>query len=386
MNSALDIARNFSIRHNVSFNVYDEITGQLLHHHEGHNSATNSMLTGIGHYLIGDGVLNQGYELLSKWVPKYISLGTMGLYSQAADANGLPTGIGYSADATEEQNFVYYMETVPGFGADGYNLNENNHRPYPGIGYTFPDRPYNGHVNQTYSAPGGVGIFDTSYPIHSIVSVLVNSEDKTSTTTYTAGIAQFRLAEVPEQDAVIEIEYISLDSTLYKSVDCELVSPNFPRSQISYRKIIPENQAEKPKTIDIIFSAMISTGALKQFREIDPSTGEPSRYIFITEAGLWSNKYWLTDVHREPIYDSKDNGLLAGYRIGPVNDIQQDMTNPQNREALKHEILRVGFNQVVQVVWKVQIGAASDFKDNTEALIIAQANQILENAIHSAPT
>ena len=85
-------SRRLDVKHNVTFNVYDEATGKLVSHHEGHNASTNSLLTGIGHYLAGDGIFNQGTDLLSLYVPRYISVGTMGLYSQEEDAEGLPAG------------------------------------------------------------------------------------------------------------------------------------------------------------------------------------------------------------------------------------------------------------------------------------------------------
>lgn len=90
----LDVAKNIGIRHNVSLKVIDQISGKVVQSHTGHNAATNSLITGIGHYLKGDGVLNQGYYMLSRFVPKYISLGTMGLINQDEDEVGLPKGIG----------------------------------------------------------------------------------------------------------------------------------------------------------------------------------------------------------------------------------------------------------------------------------------------------
>ena len=50
-----------------------------------------------------------------------------------------------------------------------------------------------------------------------------------------------------------------------KTINCELISPSFPRAQISYRDIIPETEAEFPETVDVIYSAMVSVGALNQF-------------------------------------------------------------------------------------------------------------------------
>jgi len=267
--------KNLGIQQNVTIKVIDQFTGKVVQEHEGHNTATNSMLTGIAHYLIGDGVLNQGYHMLNTYVPKYISLGTMGLYSQEEDDNGLPLGIGVASDVDEETNFTTYMNERPGYGADGYDPNENNNRVYMGLGPKFIDRA------------------DTSV-----------------------------------------------------TVNCELISDTFPRTQISYRDIVPETEAELPKTVDVVFSALISTGALAQFREEDKD------YIFITEAGLWSSPNWI---------DSGDNGLLAAYRLAPSNEDNWDMTDPTNRDILKQNILRVGVNQIVQVVWKLQLGSIDQF-------------------------
>ena len=125
------------------------------------------------------------------------------------------------------------------------------------------------------------------------------------------------------------------------TADCELISPTFPRSQITFRDIVPEYEAEYPKTIDIVFSAMVSTGALAQFRE-------PGKdYIFITEVGLWAQRNWI---------GTGDNGLLAGYRICPPDQDNWDMSIPENRRILKENIIRIGVNQIAQIIWKIQIG------------------------------
>lgn len=273
-----NIAKQLGMEHNVSIRVIDQRTGKCVQQHVGHNSATNSMITGIAHYLVGDGILNQGVHMLNECIPRYISLGTMGLHSQDSDENGLPTGIGDSDLGNEELNFISYMEHCPSFGADGYDLNDNNSRRYAGIGPMFPDRP---------------------------------------------------------------------DST--KTIDCELISASFPRSLITFRDIVPETQSELKHTIDVVFSAMISTGGLRQFRE------EGKDYIYITEAGLWSRKTW------ESTQTNGDNGLLAGYRIIPPDSDNWDMKVPANRQILKENIIRVGINQVVQIVWKIQLGGLDDF-------------------------
>ena len=301
--------KHLGITHNVTFVVRDAITGKAVSVHKGHNSATNSILTGIGYYLAGEGILNQGWHMLSQFIPRYISLGTMGLLNQEQDEFGLPTGIGVN-EGTEEDRFVEYMTQCPGFGADGYDAYENNDRDQFGLGRPFATVNENGET-VTIGAP----------------------------------------------------------------INCELISPTFPRALISYREVVPETEAELPETIDVIFSAMISTGALAQFRE------EGKDYIFISEAGLWSERDWS---------NSGANGLLAGYRIAPTNQenwymteesipdalardylIKHGVENPsssqidqikptialENRQLLKSSILRVGINQVVQVIWKIQLGS-----------------------------
>lgn len=271
------IAKRISAENNVCIRVLDIRSGIVLSEHHGHNSATNTMLLGIAHYLKGDGVLNQGHEMLSSFVPRYISLGTMGLINQDSDSSGLPLGIGVSEtknpDESDEQyeirRFKEYMEQQPGYGADGYNAAQNNGRLSFGLGPQF---------------------YETA-------------------------------------------------------VKCELISPTFGRSPITYRTILPEVQAELPETIDVVFSAMISTGALAQFR------GD-NDYVFITEVGMWSKPNWE---------NSSQNGLVAGYRIVPPNSDNYDMDSAANRQILKQNILRVGKNQVVQVIWKIQLGIAGSF-------------------------
>lgn len=376
----LKASRNLGIRQNVLFRVIDKDTGKIVQEHCGHNSATNSLLWGIGHHLIGDffatesSGLSSAASMLGNYVPRYISLGTMGLINQKQDQQGLPAGIGDSiassgdeeynrlVEATaaakavlqsaiealeadckywpaceacretecgqriqskkdavedaqiayddalaaqiaydEDRRFVEYMSHRPGYGADGYDGNQNNGRGVFGLGPTFGDR-----------------------------------SDKSTT------------------------------------IKCELISDAFPRSQITFRDIVPEYEAELPKTIDVVFSAMLSTGALSQFRP------EGQNFLYITEAGLWSKRSWN---------NSGENGLLAAYRIGPPNEKNWMMTEQavidyvadhpdfdlggmteaeyaqHNREILKKSILRVGVNQIVQVVWKIQLGSIDEFTD-----------------------
>lgn len=264
----LRAAKELRIEHNVSLRVLDP-SGNVVQTHTGHNAVTASMLTGIGHYLSGDGVLNQGEAMLSRWIPRYISLGTMGLWSQDQDEEGLPTGIGLRNQGTEEDRFIDYATQTPGFGADGSDRYRNNDREEFGLGPMYA---------------GG------------------------------------------------------------EPVKCELISPSFPRAQISYRDVVPEGEAELPQTVDIVFSALVSTGALAQFRN-------DRDYVFITEAGLWSTNYYTP---------KGDNGLLAGFRIMPPDREHWDMRDPANREILRRQILKVKRNQVVQVIWKIQLGGIDD--------------------------
>ena len=264
--------------YNVTVRVIDRATNQIVSEHIGHNQATNTLLTGIAHYLQGDGILNQANAMLSQYIPKYISLGTMGLRNQDESSNGLPEGIGTIVDpeATEEQQFINYMEHLPGFGADGYDANDNNGRPYFGLG-------------PMYSEGAAVG--------------------------------------------------------------CELISDKFLRAPITYRTIVPQEYAELPETVDVVFSAMISTGALAQFRN-------GADHIFISEIGLWNTDKWS---------NTSQNGLLAGYRIIPASSENWDMTVESNRKKLKESIIRVGINQVVQVIWKIQLGSVEQFGGYVEA-------------------
>lgn len=265
--SIQEIAKRLDMRHNVCIRVIDEPTGKVVSEHMGHNAATNTMLTGIGQYLMGTGSINGG-ELLTEWLPQYISVGTMGLHSQEEDEEGLPIGIGDADTGSEEVNFKNYIQTVPGFGSDGYDSSLINNRKYYGLGPTFANR--------------------------------------------------------------------ASDAT----VACELISDSFPRSPITYRELLPEYESEYPQTLDVVFSAMISTGALAQFREADKD------YVFITEAGLWADAE----------HSDTGSGLLAGYRIAPPDEENWDMSVPENREILRRNIIKVGTNQIAQIIWKIQLG------------------------------
>ena len=374
-------AKNLRTEHNVSIRVLDSKSGKVISSHIGHNAATNSLLVGIAHYLTGDGVLNQGYHMLNYYIPKYISLGTMGLINQDEDENGLPAGIGVS-EGSEEDRFVDYLLQVPGYGADGYDPNLNNNRDYFGLGPVFADRDTSKIVTETIQL-GDInldGVVNNA-DILMFADYLAGNVNLTDKQLLAADVNQD--GEINCSDLALITQCVSGEITLgtveYRpsiapTINCELISDSFPRVQISYRDIVPETESEIPQTIDVIFSAMISTGALAQFRE-------PGKdYIFITEAGLWSKKDWES---------GGDNGLLAGYRIAPPNKQNWAMTaesvsddyaitylkdqgidNPtedqiqsikpeiaqNNRQILKQNIIRVGPNHVVQVIWKIQLG------------------------------
>lgn len=269
MQSGLEINRNLGVKYNVQINVIDEPTGKIVASHVGHNAATNTLLTGVGQFLLGGSVTGSG-QLLESWIPQYISLGTMGLSNQEEDEDGLPAGVGDNGAATEQARMEDYLRRVPGFGSDGYDPALINGRDYMGLGPMFKDRPRSA------------------------------------------------------------------------SVECELISASYPRSGITFRQCLPESKSEIPKTIDVVFSALISTGALAQFREPDKG------YMFVTEVGLWSSRIWSGE---------GSNGLLAGYRICPPDEENWDMSIPENRRILKENILKIGTNQVAQVIWKIQLGA-----------------------------
>lgn len=434
----LDIIKRFDVKQNVTIRVIDEPTGKIVQEHIGHNAATNSMLTGIAHYLMGDGVLNQGADMLSNWIPQYISLGTMGLTSQD-NVDGLPTGIGYTPSApdnataeekqlNEKLRFEEYINQAPGFGADGYDAYTNNNREWFGLGYPYSDKP--DKLTQDFYDAGQDSYILSSEPISkdktSIVSVTVYPDGVINQDIHDTSVTRLVLSaddyEISPDNGhyILTItngtSYTGRIAVIYlidssEAVNCELITRNILRSKITYRNIIPEVQSEIPNTLDVIYSAFVSTGALKDYR------GD-NDYIYITEAGLWSKNYYN---------NSGDNGLLAGYRIMPTDDeasdvgVQQtftgdgettsftfnqtaleitsvtvdnvlvteynldtndnqivfvnapddgadiiviykttsswkDMSKPENRLKVQENILRIGPNQVAQVIWKLQLG------------------------------
>lgn len=437
MMNPLDIIKRLDVKQNVTIRVIDEPTGKVVQEHVGHNAATNSLLTGIAHYLMGDGVLNQAGDLLSNWVPQYMSVGTMGLTSQDSE-DGLPIGIGYTPvapdNATSEEKqlneqlrFEEYINQAPGFGADGYDANDNNNREWFGLGYPYSDKP--DKLAQDFFDAGSEEYILSHVPLtgdkDSIISVTIYPDGVVNQDIHDTSVTRMVLS-VDDYDVSDDILVITNGSSysgriavIYtvnsdEAVNCELITSNILRSKITYRSITPEVQAEIHNTIDVIFSAFISTGALKDYRGTND-------YIYITEAGLWSKPYYN---------NSGDNGLLAGYRIMPTDDemydvrIRQeftgdgtttsfvldnpvvevmsvtidnveeanytldkdtntitfieapaagsqivivyittdtsytwkDMSKPENRRKVQESIIRIGKNQVAQIIWKLQLG------------------------------
>lgn len=412
MNS-IDVAKRIPIKHNVSLRVIDPISGRIVSSHTGHNAATNSLITGMAHYLTGDGVWNQGYDMLSAYVPRFISLGTMGLLNQDETSDGLPAGIGVvdysglkyndlssdnlrrigkeasddpiSIEDQEILRFSDYIIQTPGYGADGYDENANNNRRYLGLGPMFinreePVREYEAIFLGDVNLDGRVDASDVYY-----LSKYLEGDES-----YALTEKQFKAADINDDGVVdcndlqqlisavgdgTDLGTVNFYPGYIPTINCELISDSAPRVAISFRDIVPETESELPQTVDVIFSAMISTGALAQFRE-------PGRdYLFITEAGLWADRTWK---------DGGDNGLLAGYRVVPPNEenwamspssVSEDIAikylegqgilsptpeeiasaqseiSAANRLELQTNVLRVGINQVVQVIWKIQLGA-----------------------------
>lgn len=463
----LDIIKRLDVKQNVTIRVIDEPTGKVVQEHVGHNAATNSLLTGIAHYLVGDGVLNQGSDTLTAWVPQYISLGTMGLTNQNSetiivDANEfiVPSGLGYTPvapeDATPEEKelnaqlrFSEYINQSPGFGADGYDNNSNNNREWFGLGYPYTLKPDALRQN-FYTWDGSEITFTLSETPITIISAtlypggVVNQDigdtrverRVLSSTLYSVSDRLIHFDQYPDT-TIPENSRLAIIYTCESSdaSNCELINakldnfnnivPLSLRSKITYRDMVPEFKSEVPNTLDVIYSAFVSVGALKEYRA-------DNDYIYITEAGLWS----------KPSYtDSGDNGLLAGYRIMPSDDevnilgaeisltgtgdtsynlvdsdgnplavieidsitcdgevlpdsaysfktevgatiltfdpefippvgatliiiyrsgdvsgTWKDMTVLENRQKVQQSIIRIGVNQVAQIIWKIQLG------------------------------
>lgn len=431
MNSIIQASKSMGVKSNVCIRVLDANTKEVIQEHVSHNVATNSMLTGIAHYLTGDGVLNQAEYMLSSYIPRYISLGTMGLINQESDDDGLPAGIGESIP--DIQNDPEYKRLVNAMNAAKARLDAaqeafdeaqcqpillikstgdalksfieyyDSDESYPKIVWPkIPDK-YSTYLDMYEQAVINCECCnrcsECSARIRSAKQALEAAQrayDAASKAVLSYGEERrFRdyMSHCPGYGADGYDQYLNNGRKYFglgpvfaersdksASIGCELVSDSFPRVDISYRDVVPEIEAELPRTIDVVFSAMISTGALKQFRE------SGRNYIYITECGLWSKKDWE---------DSGDNGLLAAYRIISPNEWQRQMvaanlttdairqylistgiSNPTdaqiasadkdaiaqyNRTTLKRHIIKVGLNQVVQVIWKIQLGSIDEF-------------------------
>lgn len=335
---ALEIAKRLDLKQNVTIRVIDEATNKVVCEHVGHNAATNSMLTGIAHYLLGDGTLNQGSDMLTSWVPQYISLGTMGLTNQESETYideeldmevTVPSGIGTTLPApdnatteektlNEELRFTEYLNQCPGFGADGYDENTNNDRKYFGLGLPYDDRPSLKKQDFfTFTSESGRSFRLSTIPASDIMEITIYPDGVVNQDTHNTSINrevlpsdQYSISgdtvtindgwSITEGSRIAIIYEISGD----EAAVCELIDSTSLRSKITYRGMVPEVQSELPGTLDIIYSTFVSLGQLAKYR------GDKD-YIYITEAGLWS----------KPSYTGGgDNGLLAGYRIMPSDD------------------------------------------------------------------
>jgi len=276
-NDITKISKKLGVRDNVCLRVVDLRTKKVVQEFIGHNTATSTILSGIVHFLAGDGILNQARFTLKDYIPQYMSLGTMGLCSQGYDADGLPTGIGNRDDPDDSgkiEAIKNYLSHIPGFGADGINPDYNNNRTAFGLG----------------------------------------------------------------------------DPYTSSNLEGELISDSVLRVPITFRNIIPETDTEYPKSMDLILGGLVSANDLSSFM------GE-NDYLFISEAGLWNNQF--------DDGDSENNGLLAAYRISPIASYENytEYTDEELLslyEELKTKILRVNSDQVVEIIWKIQLGCIED--------------------------
>ena len=268
----LDIVKRLDVKQNVIIRVMDEATGKVVQEYSGHNAATNSMLTGIAHYLIGDGVLNQGGDILSLWVPQYMSLGTMGLTSQESEeitegegsdqvTYTVPKALGYTPvapdSATEEEKelntqlrFTEYINQAPGFGADGYDDNSNNNREWFGLGYPYSLKP-NNLTQDFYTWDGTAGDLTlTSVPI-----------DIISVTLYPEGVIDQDVRNtVVERIVLPESEYSVSGTTLHLNA--------YPDIPATTRVAVIYTMASK----DAANCELINSGKTTDYVEIDAAS------------------------------------------------------------------------------------------------------------------
>lgn len=179
-------------------------------------------------------------------------------------------------------------------------------------------------------------------------------------------------------------------------LECELVTHQHNRVPIQARRAFYPmsrtdgmNTAETVRSIDVVYTALISLGALKSMR------GDRD-YLFIPECGLWGTRWNGEKYPNNPdipeILRNRYQApaeLLAGYRVFPKEWSPQDLTDDfydvpngedksyvgerilvtaaqryrRRMRQLQRSIPRVGKGQVVQIEWKVQLLALDLSRD-----------------------
>ena len=264
----LDILKRLDVKQNVTIRVIDEPTGTIIQEHIGHNAATNSLLTGIAHYLMGDGVFNQGSDTLMTWVPQYISLGTMGLTSQESETITVdekeyivPAALGYTPvapdSATPEEKELNarlrlseYINQAPGFGADGYDANSNNNREWFGLGRPYTLKP--DALTQDFYDAGDVGYELSNTPIdgkNGIISVTIYNGDinqdihdpsvdryvlPTSAYDYATAFTQGNTGDGEKKEFTIEYHFTSIKYVRLNGVDTTAYNVNTATNSITF--------------------------------------------------------------------------------------------------------------------------------------------------------
>jgi hypothetical protein len=491
---------------NVTIKVIDEATGCVVQKHSGQNSVTTTLLEGIAHYLQGYGLDNQG-ALLKNHLPRFISIGTMGLngykeengniiqLAQQFEIDNEPVDdintIHFPADIPtrkivpllssidggdllycestptfpipisidDPDNSVFkipkrnYFTYAPGFDADIraedrlWEL-DNNERPVSGIGRPFAQHVADFVVGLDYVEPTTVRIQATStatnlqvqstaqfrvddilryrladgtVSTNSHTRVITNIDRNFNTITVASGswgralpigtIIFIQTADGKENYRIQSTNNHAcqqdenctcscpccsghnLESSPVPTplpLECELVTHQFNRAKIQARRAFYPlsrtdgmNTAETIRSIDVVYTALISLGALQAFRGNND-------YIFITECGLWGNR-WNGEKYPNsslipPLLRNRYKApadMLAGYRAFPAEWSPQDLTDNmwdtsfagnqvlvtaaqryrRRMRQLQRSIPRVGKGQVVQVEWKIQLLALDLTRD-----------------------
>jgi len=412
--------RTITQRNNVTLRVIDAETGRIDQEHSGHNSVTTTLLEGIAHYLQGYGLDNQGM-LLKSYLPNYISLGTAGLRNYNPTTNvQLET---FNSDGSYRDSGQQGVQNSQTAWLDSTALNDGlntvyfptdipSHKYVPDIRAIHGSALVNGDIPELhyFNQPPG---FDADIRAEVIRADLDNNRRPKSglgvpfqriREDYIGGLTSSSASEhlniCPICGNVIcycvcshhgsEMEVLSPNP-----LECELISDEHGRSSISAKRafyplsrVDGMNTAESLRSVDVVYTALISLGALASFR------GNRD-YIFITECGLWGTR-WTGERYSNTVDDASLRGkfkvpadMLAGYRIYPPGWTPQDLTDslvdrvrdangnptnttvtitPQQRftrrmRQLQRCILRVGKGQVVQVEWKVQLLALDLSRD-----------------------